>query len=404
MNMMHFEHFYPVHRAALSRGRQRGFTLVELLVSIALGLAVIVALSSVYVAAKQTFRFQETTGRMQEDANFALEQVAREVRMAGFGGCRGVDTVTVSGTPTTFPQMGLATAPSGKDSANPLSAVYPTDTAITAQPLAPANFIRGFDAVPAAILDVGGPTASAAASALFFSTASARALSVSAAMAAATDNLSIASNAYSWPTGMTMVVSDCSSSSLFVSGLSGSTAITHTTTDGNTANNFPSNNLYGVDAIVMPVEWYLYFVATRSGAAAPSLYRVFYDGSSRGNAQELIANVEDMRIHYGENINGKDTVTSAACVLASGGATCEATHQADVWRTTAAAVTDWSRVVAVRVGLMMVSSDASGSTDLTQVTPTLLGTAYTVPAGSTAGLVRKEYSTTVVLRNRVVAR
>ena len=74
-----------------SARHQSGFTLVELLVSLALGLAVLVGLSSVYVAAKQSFRFQETSGRLQEDAVFALDMISRDLRMAGFAGCRGVD-------------------------------------------------------------------------------------------------------------------------------------------------------------------------------------------------------------------------------------------------------------------------------------------------------------------------
>jgi type IV pilus assembly protein PilW len=154
----------------------------------------------------------------------------------------------------------------------------------------------------------------------------------------------------------------------------------------------------------MPLQWSFYYAATRSGASTPSLYRVFYDGNARGNAQEIIANVESFKLMYGENTMGKDSVTNNACTIATGGATCVPNLQADVWRTTAASVTDWSRVVAVRIGLMMVSADSNAIADLSQVTPTLLGQTYTIPTGASTGRLRKEFSTTVVLRNRVASR
>ena len=94
-----------------------------------------------------------------------------------------------------------------------------------------------------------------------------------------------------------------------------------------------------------------------------------------------------MLVHYGE-----DTSTSTA-----------PTMQADTLRTTAGAVAAWSRVVAVRVGLMMVTSDATAGIEVTQTTPTLLGQSYTVPTG-TGNVIRKEFSTTIVLRNRVLPR
>jgi hypothetical protein len=74
------------------------------------------------------------------------------------------------------------------------------------------------------------------------------------------------------------------------------------------------------------------------------------------------------------------------------------------WRTTAAAVTDWSRVVAVRVGLMMMSDQDNANLGVTLAVPTLLGATYSIPVGASANRIRKEFSTTVVLRNRVAAR
>lgn len=391
---------------------QRGVTLVELLVSLALGLAVLVGLSYVYVAAKQSFRFQETSGRLQEDAVFALEMISRDLRMAGFAGCRGVD---ISSGPIYFPTLSLSTAPTAIDGPNPLASVEPTATTVTVQPLTPYNFIRGFDNVPSAMFATGAVPTSSNTSSLFFSGGSSNSVAVTAAMAVASDNLTISADPFNWASTSTpisnpgvynMIVSNCVSSSLFAGKVvTGSTQISHSSIYGNSTNNFPSSVLYGVDALVVPLEWSFYYVATRSGAATPSLFRVFYDGNKRdASPQEIISNVESMRLHYGENLKGKDSLTSAACTLASGGATCTPSMQADVWRTTAASVTDWSHVVGVRIGLMMVGGEANSTADLSTATPTLLGASYSLPSGASANRLRKEFSTTVVLRNRVAAR
>ena len=391
-------------------GRQAGFTLVELLVSIALGLAVLMAMASVYVAAKQTFRFQDTSGRMQEDASFALETIAKDLRLAGYAGCMGVDTVTVGAVTTTYPQMGLATSPTATTGPNPLGSVFTglsaAEVAIRAQPLAPANIIRGWDSIPSAMFASSAPSY-ANTDALYFAGGSSKGVGVTAAMASATADLTIAADPNSWATkDYYFVVSDCRKSSLFLGRVPvAANAIGHTAALGNTSDNFPSSAIYGVDSVVTPVEWNFYYAAKRSGANTASLYRINYDGNARdGTPLEIVGNVETLRFHYGENLRGRDTATLAVCTIATGGATCAPTFQADTWRTTAAAVTDWSRVVAVRIGLMMVSADESTNPDITQSNLTLLGAAYTVPSDAVGNRVRKEFSTTVVLRNRVPAR
>ena len=400
----------PIRRTAVRL--QRGLSLVELLVSLVLSMAVLIGLASVYVAAKQSFRFQETSGRLQEDAVFALEMIAKDLRMAGFAGCRGVNQ---NPGPIYFPRLTLAAAPTAIDGPNPLATVEPGFTTVTTQPLTPYNFLRGFDNVPSAMFVATAIPSSNGTDSLFFSGGSASVVSVTAPMATAATALTIGADPFNWAATTTptanpgvynMIVSNCLTSSLFAGKVTtGGTLIAHDTSLGNVANDFPTSPLYGVDALVMPLEWSFYYVAKRSGAITPSLYRVFYDGNKRdGNPQEIVANVESMKLHYGENLNGIDDVSTLTCVLATGGATCTPTLRADVWRTTAASVTDWSRVVGVRIGLMMVGADAGAAADVTTATPPLLGASYTLPTGASSTRLRKEFSTTVLLRNRISPR
>lgn len=397
-------------------GGQQGFTLIELMISLVLSMAVLIGLSSVYVAVKSAFRFQEGTGRLQEDANFALDTISRELRMAGFAGCSGIQTLTVAGVTTRYPGNVLASAnPNTISGPNPLATVESGNAEVTVQPFTPLNFIRGFDNVPSAMFASGAAPASNGTDSLFFAGGGANTVGVTVEMPAGNSPLTISSNVYGWSGANTMIVSDCNSSSIFegtVSTSAGVTTIAHNGV-GNGADTFTNSYQFGPPitsgasarpgAIVMLAQWNFFYVATRAGAATPSLYRITFNGLSRSNPEELVSNVESMQLHYGENTLGIDGGTGLSCTL-PGAATCNPTRMADQWRTTAAAVTDWSHVVAVRVGLMMVSADDNLSPDITLTTPSLLGQTYSLPTGASSNRLRKEFSTTVVLRNSVAAR
>ena len=67
--------------------RQHGVTLVELMIALALGLLITVAMLKVYVDASGLYRFNEGLARVQENGRFALEFIRRDARVAGFWGC-----------------------------------------------------------------------------------------------------------------------------------------------------------------------------------------------------------------------------------------------------------------------------------------------------------------------------
>jgi type IV pilus assembly protein PilW len=67
--------------------RQRGVTLVELMVSLLLGLIVIAGVVSVLVSNKRSYRTNEGLSQVQESARTAFELLARDIRQAGGTGC-----------------------------------------------------------------------------------------------------------------------------------------------------------------------------------------------------------------------------------------------------------------------------------------------------------------------------
>lgn len=93
--------------------RQSGLTLVELLIAMTLGLLILLAVASVYLGSRQTYRMQEENARLQETGRYALEVLGRSIRQAGFWNMpiSPVATATAfGGTPITGTN-GAAAAP-----------------------------------------------------------------------------------------------------------------------------------------------------------------------------------------------------------------------------------------------------------------------------------------------------
>ncbi len=71
-------------------GNQRiatGFTLIEMLIAMVIGLALAAGVIKIYVDNTQTERIQKARARMQENGRFALNFLTQEIRMAGYPGC-----------------------------------------------------------------------------------------------------------------------------------------------------------------------------------------------------------------------------------------------------------------------------------------------------------------------------
>ncbi|RLA95321.1 MAG: hypothetical protein DRG25_00525 [Deltaproteobacteria bacterium] len=71
--------------------KERGFTLVELMVALVIGSLVIAAAYQVLVGQTRVYESQEQTIDMKQDARAALDFMCRELRMIGFGVDAGTD-------------------------------------------------------------------------------------------------------------------------------------------------------------------------------------------------------------------------------------------------------------------------------------------------------------------------
>lgn len=65
--------------------KQKGLTLVELMVSLVIGLIVTGVVMQVFISNRQTFQLQESMSRVQESGRLGLQVLAEEIRHAGNG-------------------------------------------------------------------------------------------------------------------------------------------------------------------------------------------------------------------------------------------------------------------------------------------------------------------------------
>ena len=83
---------YTVARTPSGRARERGLSLVELLVALFIGLLLLTAVVQVFSSSTRTSRFQQALSRVQETGRYAVDRIQSDFRMAGYQGCGGSNT------------------------------------------------------------------------------------------------------------------------------------------------------------------------------------------------------------------------------------------------------------------------------------------------------------------------
>lgn len=319
--------------------RQLGMTIVELMISMTIGLVILGAVGALFINVQHSARNAESMSRIQENARFAVELMARDIRMAGFIGCSNLETGTVNT---------IAKAP--------------------VEPLQASNALRGQDAPSgtiAGITLVGGDTIAikrgTGRDVFLMDTPSTTEIKINR-------NPEIPDN---FVTGDVLLVSNCTHADVFRVTNDPSVGSSITIEHGEDANDGFRIGNYKQDAFVMRLSRYVYFVGTNPDTNRPSLYRANTIASA-GVAEELVDNVENMEIEYGVDTNNDNA--------------------ADEYRT-AAAVTNWESVISVRLRLLVASADNN-------ILPAAQSHTFN---GTTVSdrRMRQVFTTTIAIRNRL---
>lgn len=101
------------------RGRQRGMSLVEIMVSVVIGLVVVGAVLVSYIGSGKTGRYQAAYAQMNEDAQVALNILSRDIQLAGYVNPVSV-VVATSGLGGAYSDQPVAGCDTGFTSANPI--------------------------------------------------------------------------------------------------------------------------------------------------------------------------------------------------------------------------------------------------------------------------------------------
>ena len=335
--------------ARKSLRHQRGVTLVELMVALALGLLITVAMLKVYVDASRMYRFNEGLARVQENGRFALEFIRRDARVAGFWGCYS-DVELSYGISTTSDAHIVGLDPDEEEFGH--------------------------------ITGTNGEVDSA--DSITFRSATGSGTLVNTAMTAASDSVSVDSVA-TITSGMAALISDCDNGDIFqVTGVSGTSLAHAAGTNTNTSANL--SKAYASGSRVYQAQQSTFCIAPGADPSQPSLRRLINPTSGQtcaSNGDELIEGVENLQILYGED-------TDADSEGANGDGT------ANRYVPIGTASLDIDRVVSVRLSLLARSLNNNLTTAPSPYT--FNGTAVT--PGATDKYLRKVFTTTITLRNK----
>lgn len=343
--------------------RQSGFSLIELMVALVIGLLLLAGVLNVFVGSRVTYSTQTGLAKLQENGRFAMSFLTRDIRQAGFTGCSSntdIANTVRDASGDIIPFLDLTDAISGRDDLN--GAV-----AFDRAPLAGTDAIEVRFADTSNSCDISSHNPSAA-------------------------TILCEAN-HSFAQGDVLVITDCKNTAVFQQSNTNNnntiSVIAHNT-GGATV---PGNCTQGLgvpvtcttlgtpqqysSGTVMRMQAYRYYVSNNS-LGEPALYRERIATTTAAatdiQPDELVEGVENMQILYGEDTNNDGTAN---------------------YYVPFDEVSDTEDIISVRVSVLVRSIE----TNLVQDTQTL--TFNNVLSTFNDGRLRKVFTSTITLRNRL---
>ena len=356
----------------MAHQKQQGFSIVELMVALLLGLFLVSGVTAMYVSSKQTYRMTDNLSRLQESLRFSIDFMSSDIRMAGYLPCRfsANNTNAITGGETTwfldFFNTGIRGYEGGAFPSAPATGTNPGDR------------VAGSDAL--AILKSSDYSSS-----ISFHSAGSKSFKLH-------NNFDDQDD---FEQGSIAVVCDPRRAAIFQ--VSNSDSGTKTITYGDNTTISPGNGTtnignYGEDAQLTFYEPVIYYVArsTRNPNVS-SLKKKILEArlvsgveTAQMKEEEVLEGVESMQVLYGiDSEVPRDQIVDRYV--------------------TATDVADWQDVITVRLGLLMATGEevtADVDTASYNVAGTIISDSST-PGHASDKKLRYVVNTTINLRNRV---
>ncbi len=338
---------------------QSGFSMIEIMVGLAISSILMTGIIDIYIGNKQTYLVQDALSQLQENGHAAIDLLAQDARMAGFQGCANLN----SEKPGTYLSSGVPDF-----SMDSVIAGHAYDGS-SWTPTLPAVRLTSAHAVKANT-DV-----------LTVTRASSCSQDIQASILnGATSVTLIGEKTCPIKAGDYFLISDCAGSEIFrsdsVTTSSGNTVLV--TSDGSFGRSYSHvNTPFNAIARVMRLESTDYFISENT-SGVPILRRNELDGSSGYTNTPLLEGIEDMSITYGS----RDPNTNE-----------------NVLYNAASAVANWEHVSSVRISLLLRS--VANNVAIERTAYRFAGVT-TAAADMDAGdkYLRRVYTTSIQLRER----
>ncbi len=341
----------------------RGFTLVELLVAMTIGLIILGAVAQIFATSSATYNVEEDLARVQENGRFAIDFIRRDLRMGGYAGCLNVNQDLNA------------------------NVTYNINNELTTTDFA-TNFvatehIRGFDYVSGTTWSPALPGASFLTSAevlagtdvVVIRRGDAPIVRLQSAMAGTAGTLDIVNNSGLAANDIVMVA-DCTDVDIFqITGITVAAPNADVAHAGGGNADADLSKAYDDDAELMKLTTRVYYIGT-GAFGGPSLFRKEMDQGVMTAGQELVEDVETMQILYGE-----DTDLDGS---------------ADIY-VLPANVINWDRVASIRIGLVVRTATERGPDVDTRVYPVIAGANFD-PVDDRRQ--RRVFASTIQIRNQ----
>ena len=374
--------------------KQRGMTLVELLVSTAVGVMLITGIIQLMANNKQHYQFQSELARIQENGRYALSVIREDLQMAGVSGCAAntginnlLDTAAASYTDTLF-NLGQAVGGWEYIAGGATTAPGDSNTISTVESSVLTDWHNGAASNSDLHGTLNNKIFKASDVLVVKSTEPALDLTNVAAFTFPTTTTSFSidgrldSDDGSRDEGWIVVISDCVGADLFQNCSTTPGLIQRNgcaVSPANSASGFGHQYEVlqgGEDATISAISVNVYYVGAGQDNA-PTLYRKDYSRGAPSNAEPLVEGVESMQVLYGVDASGDSVPNQYLTAAGLTGANAD-------------------NVVSVRISLLLRSI---GEIEDVDSSDRLLMAEALINSGPDRYL-RKTVSTTVQLRNR----